>query len=561
MVNGKWLLLILILFCSFGSCEILKTYPETFLVNASDSGDIITGNIIVTGEAVNSNVSMAIAVVNFPALSIVSPRNETYIWNRVFLDYLVGYSSYLWYNVDNGLNASISFPTELFLSAGGHVINLYAQNVYGVSHEDVWFSIDPFLLEIRYNNYKGSSGGGSSDFNDYSFEELQNLSDVVLEQIAFGKIEFNGVINVVNDSNNSDGVVDLDANVKMAKGFVGVNLSSLPNFNVSSRIYFYDLGMIAPRLLKDGAVCSPEICMNKSYVGGVLTFVALESGSFLVQESYVAPVSDGGSSSGGGGGGGGGGSFSTSSYDGVDRGILVVDYEKMSVSVRQGEIKTREILLKNEGDAVLSVEVLSSGLEGLLILDDYRNIVLDPGETKSVYIDISVGENVSVDNYLGKLFFRGNGVSKEVLLSVFVESMHGLFDVDVEIVQGGEIVAPGDYLVVEVNIVNLGEPKRRNVVISYFLKGEDGEVLFLEDEAGIIDTQLVLPKTFRVPLDFEDGNYILYVNVKHEERVTGGSVWFEVSSGGISDGFWFWLILIILVILFFALGRRKRKGI
>src|SRR3989339_1042844 len=191
MVNGKWLLLILILFCSFGSCEILKTYPETFLVNASDSGDIITGNIIVTGEAVNSNVSMAIAVVNFPALSIVSPRNETYIWNRVFLDYLVGYSSYLWYNVDNGLNASISFPTELFLSAGGHVINLYAQNVYGVSHEDVWFSIDPFLLEIRYNNYKGSSGGSSSDFNDYSFEELQNLSDVVLEQIAFGKIEFN----------------------------------------------------------------------------------------------------------------------------------------------------------------------------------------------------------------------------------------------------------------------------------------------------------------------------------------------------------------------------------
>ncbi len=579
--------------------KTLVLFGIFLLIGFVGAEDVITGGVVatgevITGEAVLDNVNFSVMVVNFAALNVVSPKNETYLWNRVFLDYLVSYSDFLWYNVDDGPNVSISSPVELFLNAGPHVINLYAQNPYGIAHKDVFFSLDPFLLDVIYDNYKG---GSSTDFIDYSFEELQNMSSVVLEQVGIGKLEFlpknklnrteevwddevnetvnetvfyyvDSVIDVVNDSDYLDGVVDIDANVLMSKGTIYINLSALPNFNVSSWIYFYDLGMVNPRILKNGSVCVPEICMDKTYIGGDLIFYVSEMGSYSAQEAYVAPGGggggggDGGPSSGGGGGGGGGGGVSTSSYDGQDTGLLSTDFERMSVSVRQGEIKTREILLTNEGGEDLQFEIVSTGLEGFVALDEYKNVVLRPGESKSIYVDISVGENVSVDNYLGKLFFRGEGVAKEILLSVFVESMFGLFDVGVEIVQGGEVVASGDYLVVEVDIVNLGEPKRRNVLVSYFLKDSRGEVLFLEEEIGIIDTQLVLPKTFRVPTDFVNGDYILYVNVEHEGKVTGGSVWFKVSSGKERlSYFLIWLIgiLIFLFILFLFLSRKWRR--
>ena len=520
------------------------------------SDDVITGDVVATGEAVSDNVTISIAVVNFPALNIVSPKNETYISNSVFLNYLVGYSNYLWYNVDGAQNVSIGLPTTLFLENGSHVISLYAENDYGVAREDVWFTIDTDKLDVRYDNFYGTSGGSSTDFDSFSFEELRNLSDVVLERVEFGRIDFSGIVDVVGDLNASDRVVDLDRYVVMSNGAISVDVIQLPNFDVSSVVSFFNLGMVSPRVLEGNDICAPDVCMNKTYIGGVLTFDAVRMGEYNVVETYVAPSTSTSSS-------GGGSSVTTVSYeDEIDAGFLITEFDRMSVSVRQGEIKTREILVTNDGSSSLNFEVVSSGFEGLIVLDEYRNVVLSPGESKTLYIDISVGENVSVDNYFGKLFFRGKDVAKEVLLSIFVESMFGLFDVEVEIVQGGEILFPGDYFVAEVDIVNLGEPKRRQVVISYFLKSDDDEVLFLEEEVGIIDTQLVLPKTFRIPEEFVDGDYVLYVNVEHEGRVTGGSDWFEVRGVGFwNDPLFFWGILIgiLSILLWWILFTKKRR--
>jgi len=345
----------------------------------------------------------------------------------------------------------------------------------------------------------------------------------------------------------------------MSKARIRLSVTALPNFNVSSFVSFYNLDMVSPRVMKDGSVCLPNVCSNKSYVGGVLSFNTVEMGDFFVVETYVPPSSNGGGSS-----GGGGGKSLVDSYEGeVDRGILSVNRDKFSVSVRQGDIETQEIVVSNKGDKKISFDVVSEGFGDLIFLNDYDDVVLEPGESKSIYVDISVGENIVVDNYLGRLRFLGKDISRDVLVSVFVESMFGIFDVDVSLGDSDDVVFLGEFLDVSINISNLGKLERRNVIISYFLKNSDGDVVFLEEEIGVIDASLSLVKKFRIPENFIEDDYVLYTNIEYEGRVTGGSVWFKVAEK--SDyGFLVWLvlglvILIILIVIFKKKGKKKSR--
>lgn len=506
---------------------------------------------VITGEAVKDNVSVSILVVEFPTLEIVSPKNGTYISDEVFLNYLANNYDSIWYNIDSVVNNSISSPVMLFLDDGLHVVNLYAANTEGITHKDRWFTVNTSILDIVYGDYEGTAGGDSTDFDSFTFEELRNLSNVVLEQAAFGKIEFMSNIDVVNDSDENDGVVDLDENVKMSKGMISLNSSALLNFNVTSEIYFY-LDMVNPRVLKDGEVCPNSICVNKSYSNGILSFyVDGAGGEYSVQETYVAPLV----SSGGGGGGGGG---SVAHEVGIREGMFGVDYDSLSISVRQGDIETREIILKNEGDTELEFEVVNLGLEDLLFLDE-EYIVLGPRETRVIHINFSASEDIPIDNYLGKLVFRGDNIFKEILISVFVESKFGLFDLDVEIGEESSIVVPGEYLSADIDIVNLGEIERGNVLISYFLKSEGGEFVFLGEEIGVIDARLVLSKMFLIPEDFEDGDYVLHVRLEHMGRVSGESAWFRVRAKSFVYEAWFWIVALLGLIWVLWRKRRRRK--
>ncbi|HUW43846.1 MAG TPA: hypothetical protein VMV95_02720, partial [Bacillota bacterium] len=139
----------------------------------------------------------------------------------------------------------------------------------------------------------GSNKGESTDFNKSSYEDLQNLSDIVLENTNYGKIQFNEAINVTNDLNVSDNKAYLDTYTNISSNHIEVNSTALPNFNKSATLYLYNLSLGNPRILRDSSVCPDNICTEIDYSGGTLIFNVTYFTVYSAEETPSGSVSPG----------------------------------------------------------------------------------------------------------------------------------------------------------------------------------------------------------------------------------------------------------------------------
>jgi sporulation protein YlmC with PRC-barrel domain len=276
--------------------------------NLSHAG--ITGSVSVTGEATDQPVDMRVYVVSFPGVIVYSPKNATYLNQTLLLNYTV-YSAYdAWYALDSsGDNYIPNIPFSLYINAGegSHIIRVYANNSQGQSSEGVQFVVNSTLLTILYRGkFKTSFSGSSTNFYAYSFEELQKLNNIILENVNYGKIQFDDYVNVTDDKDhNQDGIVDIDDNMNISFNRIELNADELPNFNVSSTLWLYGLNFTNPRVLRNGTVCSSDICTKEDYSSGTLRFRVTGFSNYSAEESpeKVQIITVGG----GGGGGSGGG--------------------------------------------------------------------------------------------------------------------------------------------------------------------------------------------------------------------------------------------------------------
>ena len=120
-----------------------------------------------------------------------------------------------------------------------------------------------------------------------------------MENSDFGKIVFNEYLNVTEDDDISDNVLDLDTNVEISSNLIVLNSTALPNFNVSSMLSLYNLNFSNPQILRDGAVCSMDICTEINYSGGSLMFNVTRFSNYSARETpvdVVPPPSRGGGS-------------------------------------------------------------------------------------------------------------------------------------------------------------------------------------------------------------------------------------------------------------------------
>ena len=171
---------------------------EIFILIFVLSTIILTSFIIVktTGEATQT-VGINITITAPPALTLLSPENETYINNKsILLNYTVGDQEWVKYSLDSGTNITLTSSIYFNASEGGHILYLYANNSEGLRTKNVSFTVDSTKFKIDYNKYKGSKKGDSINFTIYSYEDIQNLSNILLEHAEYGKIEFNEKINV-----------------------------------------------------------------------------------------------------------------------------------------------------------------------------------------------------------------------------------------------------------------------------------------------------------------------------------------------------------------------------
>ena len=324
------------------------------------------------------------------------------------MNYVVSLEDFVWYTLDNGAtNTTITGNTTFNTTEGENTLYLYANNSNGETVKNVTFTVNITKFSVIHNEFSGLLKGLSTAFNQTSHEDLQNLSDIILERINAGKINFNVAINVTDDLNVTDNKVDLDTHVNISLNRIELNSTALPNFNKSATLYLYNLTFSTPRILRDGAVCPTAICTQNSYSGNTLSFNVT---GFTVYSAEETPADDEAQQPSGGGGGGSGGGVeclkdSACNFDEVCFNyqcvklfdVKIIDFES---PVKLGEFFDFTYFIKGMAEINGDVEVIF-GIEknGKIISSGLDTIYLGSFEEKTQTAKIFLPNNLESGAY------------------------------------------------------------------------------------------------------------------------------------------------------------------
>lgn len=497
-------------------------------------------NVTITGKLTSQPFNLAVQVIAlFPSLELITPKNHTYWQNQTFLNYSVSDASFVWYNLDNIQNTTLVSPKFFNSSSGSHTLWLYANNTEGyLTYKNVNFSIDLSKPYINYSNY--SNSGSSTDFIKYSFEEIQNLENIVFDKPLYGKIQFNDAINVT-DTNSTNNIIDINKYVSISYNSISVNSTALSNFNKSATITLYGLNYISPRILRDGLPCPETECVFQSYSFGTIMFNVTHFTTYSTEEGDSGSSSESGSGSRGGGGGGGSGS--TNNYF-SDKNVEITD-SKLAISIKQGETKRSEFKVENKEKKKLNLTFEMQDQDKLILLP-FNSILIEPEEIKTIPFDVIAREDTSPDVYIKQIIVKESG--KEIgraNIVIDVSSKQSLFDVRLNLIENK--IEEDDKLIAEVELYNFGETGRVDTELEYIIKDVNNNQVYSEHQTAAVETQLNLVKIIKTR-GLKPGNYILYVKSTYDGKIASSSQWFEIIKTGINYNLVALIIMILLVI-------------
>lgn len=489
-----------------------------------------------------------------PALTLSRPENKTYIRNTdIKLNFTYSNANYIWYNLDNGSNTTLSNNVTFNTTSGPHTLYLYANNSYGNSSKNITFTANATKIVIKYNNHSGSKKGESTNFNESSYEDLQNLSDIILEHTDYGKIRFNSEINLSNDNTPDNNEIDLDDYIMVSNNSIIINSTALPNFNKSATLYLYNLAFINPKIMKDGENCPSTICNLINYSGGTFVFNVSHFTSYSLQETPDEDTHAASPS------GGGGGTITATSAFALDKGQIFA-------TLSPGEVKTEEFVITNTGGKVASFRIDNLFTDFIARGEDV--VVLNPGESKAISIYILARIDTAPDLYIGKLVVSSGGIKKEVLIAIEVESKGILLDVRTEILAEHKTMLAEEDVLAEMRLFNLGgDLGRKDVLIEYIIKDYEGNEIIKESESLAIETQVTFIKRINLLNNAKEGRYILYVRAIYEDKIASSSDNFEIVSSKTTEREKLYIVIIIILSIIISLiiylgitHHKKRHG-
>ena len=499
-------------------------------------GSIITGETI-TGEAAEASLAVSIAVLALPTLTIIKPENETYLTiTNLLLNYSARGEDYVWYNIDLlGDNTTITSSVNFNTTEGVHTLYLYANNSEGEVSKNITFTVNSSKFKVYYNEWFGANKGASTDFNKSSYKDIQSLSDVVLEHTDWGKIVFNEAINITEDEDMTDNQVDISSYTNISENRIEVNITGLSNFNKAATLRLYNLTLDAPvRILRDGSVCSSAICTQQSYTGGTLVFNVTQFSVYSSEETPgVTPP-----------GGGGGGIITKKSF--------ILSTDSLSAKLEQGHTAKKTFTITNTGTRKLKFTIENPTLKDFLQISE-TSFELNSKESKTIILNITTKEDTFPNLYIGKLIIKAEGLEKEILVAVEIESLEALFDVTLEIPKRYLEVAIGEEILADIKIYNLGEIGRVDAEIEYIIKDENNNVVTTASDTIAVETQTSFTKTILITKNAKYGRHMFYVRVTYNSKVASASVFFEIAEPRISSKEKIYIVSIIFLIIFISI--------
>ena len=553
-------ILLCILFIQFSSAIIVEDSPAT-------------GNLVidpVTGKLTSQQVGLTVFVqTTIPYIRIISPRNETYLRNEtILLDYELINGDTVWYNIDNTGNTTINSSVYFNVSQGAHILYIYSSNENDTTATQISFTANSSRFIIYYEEYNGTTKGTSTNFPDYTYEEIQNLGNIILENTDYGKIRFNEAINVTYDKNNTDDFLDLDSNTEISSNHIELNSVELPNFNKPATLWLYGLNFANPRILKDGAVCPSDACVKEGYTypsgagyNGILKFNVT---GFSVYSAEETPT--GGETpppSGGGGGGGGGGATTTTETpeEEAAKNLTIIPKE-IEVSLDQGGTASENLYIINNYNGNIKLKIEVENINEFVTVSE-EEFELSYQESKVIKLDFSAKENIPPDNYIGKIIITtDSGEVYEVVTSINVQSKESIFDIVLKLDDKKLPVVEGGTLWFTTKIYNLGKEKGINIIIKYTIKDSNGKTIFEGEGTENIDTYLEKTGKIRLPKKIPPGRYLLSARVDYGGKTAVTSEYFDVKRKiffTLKNVLIIIIIILLFLIILWKIGKKERE--
>lgn len=266
----------------------------------------------------------------------------------------------------------------------------------------------------------------------------------------------------------------------------------------------------------------------------------------------LSPTPGSGSSSGGGGGGGGGGATPQTPRKNT---IFSLEKERIILKLTPGTTSPESFIVKNTAGRKL-VFTLDSSLDNFLHFSETQ-FELEPGASKSISFDFLVRNDTLPSLYLGDITITAEGINEHILVALEVVSSGALFDVSLYIPDEFLLLKPGERLVVDFNLLEVEDVGKVDVELYYRIVDFTGSVVSESHETLAVDGQLGHIKSFEIPADLPEGDYIFYVQAVYDGKTASAHKSFIVqSTGELSSLNRFYIlmgVLGVILILFFRL--------
>ena len=396
--------------------------------------------------------------VTTPLVSIIYPDNLTYIVNVSTLNYTVSDLNLqaCWYSLNNGaLNTTFSC----------------GNNLTGLSSNEgnnVWW--------IGANDSAGNKNSESVTFyKDTIFPNFTNL---------------------VNFSIYNNQSISYDINADDASGVNCFNVNDTSHFEISCTGLLRNISLLSVGTYYLNISANDEL--NNLYTAVI----------YVIVNQSASPVIPSGTT---GTTGSTGGSTSTSVV-GTSLSGFLISPDIIKTSLKQGETKRETINVTNTGsnDITINAEIQNLGKFAIL---DYESFLLKSGETKVLNLDIYAKESEIADAYLGRIIFTGDSLNKTINLIIEIKEKKPLFDLKIDI---KDKYVPRDGKVkAGINLLNLGDINKIDVVLYYAIKDFNGKIYTSKDESIAIVDKLDIIREVEIPKDIELGKYTLYVKTSY----------------------------------------------
>ncbi len=89
---------------------------------------------------------------------------------------------------------------------------------------------------------------------------------------------------------------------------------------------------------------------------------------------------------------------------------------------------------------------------------------------------------------------------------------NALFDIKLSVPEKYRLISLGEDVSIVIELINFGETEKTNVSISYIITNSEGDVVLIEHEKKVVETQMSYLKTIDLP-SLQSGNYKLFVEI------------------------------------------------